>query len=100
MISKVISLAATSVFVGVDAKGGIPGGLQCAWSQENEVLRDSCIVGKFKYEFSCTKSKILKSRFFKTPVPVYTLSVYHKGQLMHEVGPLEKTCIQIFYKLF
>ena len=79
MISKVISLAATSAFVGVDALQ-LPGALLCAMEDEDNFV----VFDEYRYRFTSSK---VKGCFCKNNV--YTLNFCRNGELKSQVGPLE-----------
>ena len=80
MISKVISLAATSAFVGVDALQ-LPGAFLCAMEDEDNFVDprvDECIVDKYRYRFTSSK---VKGCFFKNNVYTLTVCLKESGEL-------------------
>ena len=102
MICKVISLAATSAFVGVDALQVLKYGMTSQLASEDQArhdktmverareapLRTECIVGDYKYSFQSKFSSDLQT-------DEYTLKVYQRDAgrdtpEIHSVGPFEE----------
>ena len=103
MISKVISLAATSAFVGVEAlqhhwgnyHRGSAGAKAELARQHAQAKRAEFAEGKYTYKFTHHKEDLKGCCFKKT---VYTLNVCLKesGELKNQVGPLEKKQFTVF----
>ena len=106
MISKVISLAATSAFVGVEAMqvhcwnryqgfAGSVGAKAELARQHAQAKRAEFADGDYTYRFTHQKEYVEGCCFKKT---VYTLNVCltESGELKNQVGPLEKKQFTVF----